>query len=137
MFGSESFRRRPRIIQNIDKARIPWIHLTFPVQLMLWFGSLLLWFGSLLLLFGLLVVLLLLFIGLLILSPNTFFIFESSENHPTNFQNKPLCKQKTIHQKHLHDFNSKLVLNINSTASADLEVQLVQLNHCDGVYSNY
>ena len=22
-------------------------------------------------------------------------------------------------------------------ASADLEVQLVQLNHCDGVYSNY
>ena len=22
-------------------------------------------------------------------------------------------------------------------ASADLEVQLMQLNHCDGVYSNY
>ena len=27
--------------------------------------------------------------------------------------------------------------NLKKSASADLEVQLVQLNHCDGVYSNY
>ena len=26
---------------------------------------------------------------------------------------------------------------IKKIASADLEVQLMQLNHCDGVYSNY
>ena len=28
-------------------------------------------------------------------------------------------------------------LKIRSASSADLEVQLMQLNHCDGVYSNY
>ena len=31
---------------------------------------------------------------------------------------------------------SFLVPSVNN-ASADLEVQLVQLNHCEGVYSNY
>ena len=28
-------------------------------------------------------------------------------------------------------------INLRELSSADLEVQLVQLNHCDGVYSNY
>ena len=32
---------------------------------------------------------------------------------------------------------NKLHIMICALASADLEVQLVQLNHCDGVYSNY
>ena len=37
---------------------------------------------------------------------------------------------------HLFILN-KIVLKYRSATSADLEVQLMQLNHCDGVYSNY
>ena len=35
------------------------------------------------------------------------------------------------------DWQNSLKFCFCSLASADLEVQLVQLNHCDGVYSNY
>ena len=34
-------------------------------------------------------------------------------------------------------YTSEVNMNPWPSASADLEVQLVQLNHCDGVYSNY
>ena len=42
-----------------------------------------------------------------------------------------VCK-KAVLEYEVDNKNQRLMLN----TGADLEVQLVQLNHCDGVYSN-
>ena len=61
---------------------------------------------------------------------NEDYIYVSCVKNTTTYlardQDKPILAQGKI-------LNLFFVIN----TSADLEVQLVQLNHCDGVYSNY
>ena len=53
-----------------------------------------------------------------------------------------MARRKSINTKNFIFVNISSLLTIvtnpnKKTSSADLEVQLVQLNHCDGEYSNY
>ena len=66
-------------------------------------------------------------------------IFYSYKNNKKKGQ---MARQKSINTKNFIFVNISSLLTIvtnpnKKTSSADLEVQLVQLNHCDGEYSNY